>query len=70
MIRYPLSIDERIRLITSIFSDPDEVEVVEHLSGDDAQTFIDTIDKASSHTTPRSNTKDRQLTSFETFILY
>jgi len=35
---------ERISLITSIFSDPVEIEVVGHLSGDDAQNFIDAID--------------------------
>jgi len=31
----------------TIFSDRNVVEVVGHLSGDDAQTFIDVIDEAS-----------------------
>ena len=43
MISYSLSVDERTPLITSIFSDRDEVEVVEHLAGDDAQAFIDVV---------------------------
>ena len=37
-------------MITSIFSDRDEVEAVEHLSRDNAQAFVDTIDEASSRT--------------------
>jgi len=41
--------DERISLITSIFSDPAEIEVVCHLSGDDAQNFIDAINEVSIH---------------------
>ena len=39
--------NERIGLIKSIFSDHDEVEVFNCLSGGDAQAFVDTIDKAS-----------------------
>ena len=42
--------DKRIPMITSIFSDRDEVEAVEHLSRGDAQALIDVIDEASSHT--------------------
>ena len=42
MVKLPL---ERISLITDIFSDRDEIEVVEHLDGDDAQSFVDAIDK-------------------------
>ena len=38
-----LSVNERISLMVSIFSDHDEVEVVGRLSGDDAQTFVDLI---------------------------
>jgi len=37
--------DERISLITDIFSDRDETEVVRHLCGDDAQTFVNIIDE-------------------------
>ena len=33
----------------SIFSDRDEIEVFEYLSGDDAQAFVDFIDEASVH---------------------
>jgi len=38
---------ERTSLITRIFSDYDQVKMVGHLSGDDAQTFIDMIDEVS-----------------------
>jgi hypothetical protein len=41
-------------MITSIFSDRDEVEAVESLSLDDAQAFIDVIDEASSSSTQRT----------------
>jgi len=44
---------ERIPLIAEIFSDPDLVEMVGQLSGDDAQSFIDAIDEVSSHTISR-----------------
>ena len=37
--------DERISLITAIFLDDDQVEMVRRLSGDDAQTFIDVVDE-------------------------
>jgi hypothetical protein len=50
LIDRTLSTHERISLIVSIFSDPNEVEVAGHLSGDDAQTFIDVIDEVSPHT--------------------
>ena len=43
------STNERIDLIKSLFSDPDEVEVSKYLSGDDAQDFVDVIDEASTH---------------------
>ena len=42
-----LSVNERNNLITSIFSDRDEVEVFKYLSGNDAQDFVDVIDEAS-----------------------
>ena len=51
--------DERISLITAIFSDPGEVEVVGQLSGDGAQTFVDVIVEVSAHLPP----KDGRLTS-------
>jgi len=39
--------NERVDLMKSIFSDRDEVEVFEYLSGDDAQAFVDVIDEVS-----------------------
>jgi len=50
LISHGLSTDERVSLITSIFSDRDKTEEVERLSGDDAQTFIDVIDEVSVYT--------------------
>ena len=47
MIDPILPVNERIQLITSIFSDLDEVEVFKHLSRDDAQIFVNVIDEAS-----------------------
>ena len=44
LIADTLSVDERIPLLTSIFSDRDEVEVFKYLSREDAQAFIDVID--------------------------
>jgi len=43
---------ESTSLITTIFLDRNQVEMVEHLSGDDAQTFIDTVDKVRFHALP------------------
>ena len=39
--------EEQIDLIKTLFSDRDEVEVFEYLSGGDAQAFVNTIDEAS-----------------------
>ena len=47
-----LSANERLDLINSIFSDHDELEVFEYLSGDDAQAFVDVIDEASVRVLP------------------
>ena len=44
--------DERISLLTTIFTERNEAEVAGNLSGDDAQTFIDMIDEVSVHTFP------------------
>lgn len=38
---------ERRRLVTAIFSDNNQAEMVGHLSGDNAQKFIDVIDEVS-----------------------
>ena len=45
LIDRPLAADERITLITAIFSDRNETEVVRRLCGDDAQRFVDVIDE-------------------------
>jgi len=45
LISHTLAIHERISLITTIFSDDNQVEMVRQLSGNDAQTFIDRIDE-------------------------
>ena len=50
-----LAMDERISLITTIFLDQNQVEMVERLSGNDAQTFIDKIDEVNPGTDSRSN---------------
>jgi len=50
LISDPLSMDEYTVLITSIFSNRDEVEVVGYLSGDDAQTFVNIIDEVCAYT--------------------
>ncbi|KAF9646886.1 kinase-like protein [Thelephora ganbajun] len=47
LIGHTLPTDERISLITSIFSDHDEVGVLEYLSSGDARAFIDMVDKVS-----------------------
>ena len=45
MIARPLAKDERISLITAIFSDRDETEAVKALCGDHAQAFVDAVDQ-------------------------
>ena len=45
MIDHPLTLDERISLITGILSDRYETETVKHLCGVDAQSFVDVIDQ-------------------------
>ena len=57
MISQTLALDERISLITTIFSDSNQVEVVGQLSGDEAQSFIDIIDEVIFHTTSCSEDK-------------
>ena len=53
MISHTSVTHERISLIGEIFSDPGLVEMVGQLSGNDAQSFIDTIDEVSSHAISR-----------------
>ncbi|KAF9784385.1 hypothetical protein BJ322DRAFT_846481 [Thelephora terrestris] len=45
LISRPLPTDERISLITAIFSDCTEADTVNHLHGGDAQAFVDVIDE-------------------------
>jgi len=49
LINPTLAMHERIPLITTIFSDNKQVEVVMQLSGDDAQAFINMIEEVSPH---------------------
>ena len=42
--------NEQTALITSIFSNRDEIEVVQRLSGGDARAFVDGVDQVGSHT--------------------
>ena len=57
LISHTLAVGERISLITAIFSDHSQIELVERLSGGDAQTFTDVVDCVSPHTISRSNYK-------------
>jgi len=57
LIGHTLATHERISLIATIFSDPNQVEMVGQLSGDDAQSFINTIDEVSSHIISRLQDK-------------
>lgn len=43
LITSPLPRDERISLITTIFSNRDEVKIIRHLCGDNAQILVDVI---------------------------
>ena len=45
LISHTITADERISLIMTIFSDYNQVEKASHLSGNDAQAFVDTIDE-------------------------
>lgn len=45
-----LSATERAEMIRTIFSDRDETEVFEYLSGNNAQAFVNVVDGASIHT--------------------
>jgi hypothetical protein len=49
LISGPLSARERISLIMSTFSDENKIEAVEHLSGEDAKNFVDTVYEVSFH---------------------
>ena len=57
LIDHLLSTNERISLITTIFLDHNQIETVEQLYGENAQTFVDTIDEVSRHTMSCSRDK-------------
>ena len=46
-------------MITMIFSDRDQVEMVKHLSGNDAQAFVNTIDEVRLYALPISEERPR-----------
>ena len=47
LTNHVLSTHERVSLLASIFTDRNEVEVAEHIFGDDAQIFVDVVDEVS-----------------------
>ena len=49
MISSPPSTDGHISLIMSIFSDHEKIKVVERLSGDDAQAYVDILNEVKIH---------------------
>jgi len=62
LVTYALEAQERVSLITDIFSEQDEPEAVEHLRGEDAQAFVDVIDKVRSHiSTPKKRARRSRL---------
>ena len=65
LMNSPLPLDGQISLITEILSDPDETEVVKGLSGDEAQSFVDVVDKV----LPFSLHKDRLDNSDLRFVI-
>ena len=60
MVELPLASGNQTSLISDILSDRDETEAVKSLHGDDAQTFVDVVDKV----LPFSLTGDRQRDSY------
>jgi hypothetical protein len=50
LISHAIDTHERISLISAIFSDYDQVQMVKNLFGDDAQNFINVIDEVSTRT--------------------
>jgi len=49
LIDHSLGTNERIPLIAELFSDRDETEAIKCLSRDDAETFVDVVDKVLPH---------------------
>ena len=61
LINRPLPTDERISLITAIFSDKNEADTVDHLLGGDAQSLVDVIDEV----LPRSFSSEEEAQRLE-----
>ena len=45
LVDHSPGLDERISLITDVFSSRNETEAVRHLCGEDAQSFVDLVDE-------------------------
>ena len=45
LIDHSLTADERIPILTAVFSDPRETKEIGHLHGVDAEFFLDMIDE-------------------------
>ena len=54
LIDRPLTTDERVSLMTDLFSDRDEIEALKNLSAGDARSFIDVIDEVPLHSRLRT----------------
>jgi len=52
----PIAIDQRISLITAIFSNHHMAEAVKCLCKEDAQAFVDVVDEVLSHSSVREIT--------------
>lgn len=50
LISDTLAAHERVSLLTMIFSDKDQVKLINDLSGGEAQTFVDKIDEVTPDT--------------------
>ena len=55
LIDCPLGMNERIPLIADIFSNRDETEAVNCLSGHDAQSFVDVVDEVLTFLSPQKS---------------
>ena len=53
LVYHPLSMSERVSLITDLFSDRDEVEAIKRLSRTNAQSFVDVLDEVFPLSYPR-----------------
>ena len=50
LITHTSSQTEVVSIIEVLFASQDEIKIIDHLCGDDAQAFIDTLDKVRSYT--------------------